>query len=240
MTFISKLSKTAILFSAVAGVVLAPVAANATEEPAPYTTVVWKMPSWTAENVATWPQSFVAEVQTKEPDLAAADAYLVAPCGAEAYFQVDVYHNDQVTRSTITGGVLKGPNDPGESLIPGGWGIAYKVVKVVGIPCEPDAVPWSDAGETFSCDAWTYWTKTGHYGFTFDAEANVWVQDAEPTLDAETSEVRQTTFDERQARGCNPELAETGSEAVALWTGVGASVVALGVLLLAIRRVRND
>jgi hypothetical protein len=236
--------KAAITGIIAAGLLLAGAGGASAEEQKPYTTVVWQMPSWAGENTATWGdgQSFVAEVQTDEPDLGAADAHLVAPCDGEAYFQVDVYRNDQVTRSTITGGVLKGPNDPGESLVPGGWGVAYKVVKVVGIPCEPPAVPWSDAGETFSCDAWTYWTKTGHYGFTFDAEANMWVQDAEPTVDAETSELIPTNYDERQARGCNPELAETGVDYFAtwLWAGIGVSVMALGVLLLAIRRVRND
>lgn len=240
MTFISSLSKTAILFGAVAGLVFAPsLAASATGEPAKDEVAYYVYKKLDHNKPAAWENSGEQTLVAVQPG---SDWFAVAPdlpdfvCGSGWAFQQDKVHADPGFEwpESIT--------YPTDNI---GWPPIYdakhgELETSPCIPTRPNPIPWSDAGETFSCDAWTYWTKTGHYGFTFDAEANVWVQDAEPTVDAETSEVRQTTFDERQARGCNPELAETGSEAVALWIGVGASVVALGILLLVIRRVRND
>lgn len=97
--------------------------------------------------------------------------------------------------------------------------------------------PFSDTGETFTCDYWTHWTRTGHYEHTFDEAANVWIEAAEPTIDAETSEQIPTTYDERVARGCEPELAETGvNDNAWLFVGGGLLLLLAGASLVMYRK----
>lgn len=104
------------------------------------------------------------------------------------------------------------------------------------VPEKPEPRAYSDAGETFTCEAWTYWTKTGFYDLTFDKVANKWTEDANPTTTKETSQTASTTYEERQARGCGPELAQTGVNGNAWWFGGGALLlIAIGASLVAYR-----
>lgn len=240
--------------------VLVPVAANATEQPQPLLTVAREMPTWVNQTTPSWPQPLYGFHENG--DLNGFDAELAAlpvPCGQTRQFQIDVNYDTSVIRGTVAGKRLNGPNDPGESLIPGGWGVAYKLVLVKGPECtpEPPLTPFSDAGETFTCEAWLLWTKTGHFEHTFDAVANVWTDAAEPTIDAETSEMVPTTVEERYSRGCvtptpeptppatappAPELAETGLSTAESWWlvgGIAATLAGLGALLYARSRNRK-
>jgi hypothetical protein len=53
--------------------------------------------------------------------------------------QVDIYLAGPTTDALLAGGVLYGPGNPPESLIPGGWGTAYTVTQ--GPACEPEPSP---------------------------------------------------------------------------------------------------
>lgn len=100
--------------------------ASATQRETQYMTIVWKMPSWAGPQSPTWPQEIVSHTQTDQPTLGVE----TPDCG---YFQVDIYkYTTESDRNKvdnlIAGGVLNGPNNPPEPLIPGGWGTAYKLV----------------------------------------------------------------------------------------------------------------
>lgn len=100
--------------------------ASATQHDAQYVTIVWEMPSWAGSQSPTWPQKIVSHTQTSHPTLGVE----TPECG---YFQVDIYkyttESDRAkVDALIAGGVLKGPGNPPEPLIPGGWGTAYKLV----------------------------------------------------------------------------------------------------------------
>jgi len=102
-----------------------------------YVIVAWKMPSWINDHTATWPQTIVTHEKQSTPDLTALDDDLNA-IGYGCY-QVDIYYDDTTTANLVAGGVLYSPQNPTEHLIPGGWGTAYKVVKI-GNSCEPPKV----------------------------------------------------------------------------------------------------
>lgn len=98
--------------------------------PKTYTTVAWKMPSWVNSTTATFPQDFVIQKAGQTSTLHALDALngsLPTTCGTQ--YQIDVYNQSAVTAALIAGKVLTAPNQPREDLIPGGWGVAYKLVK---------------------------------------------------------------------------------------------------------------
>mgnify|MGYP003439728108 FL=1 len=100
-----------------------------------YMTVVWKVVD-TNNNGDDWEQNLVGNIVTSTPNLAALDHLLVNTTCIR--YQVDVY---QYTSSAdkakvdnlIAGGVLYGPNNPPEPLIPGGAGVAYKLVGKKGV-----------------------------------------------------------------------------------------------------------
>jgi hypothetical protein len=104
-----------------------------------YVTVAWTMPSWVNSTTATWPQQKFASIETEDPNLGALDSQLAASvlCGQEKQWQVDVYFDNAVTDALVAGGYLNGPGSPPESLISGGWGVAYKLVHITGPPCLP-------------------------------------------------------------------------------------------------------
>lgn len=69
----------------------------------------------------------------------------VTPTGC----QVDAYLRDttahaKVTDRLIAGGVLRSPNHPTELLIPGGQGVAYKVIRHPGFPQTLSAVTYTN------------------------------------------------------------------------------------------------
>lgn len=99
--------------------------------------------AWIATKGDIWnpAQVLAYTVETDEPDLNALDeAVATHECGV--YFQIDVYTDDEVTDALIAGGVLYGPSNPDENLIPGGEGTAWKFIE--SAPCPDEANP---AGE---------------------------------------------------------------------------------------------
>lgn len=118
-----------------APVVVAPDAVQAdVAAPAEYRTVAWAMPSWVNSTTPTWPQTLAFESDaTTAPSLDALDGSLTA-CGSQ--WQVDIYNDNATTTALVAGGHLDGPGNPAESLVPGGWGTAYKLVQTAA--CPPD------------------------------------------------------------------------------------------------------
>ena len=108
-----------------------------------YKIVAWTMPSWDNSTTPTWSQTYFTSEEESTPNLSALDSRLTEACGVQ--YQVDIYYNSQITTNLINGGYLDGPNNPQEDLIPGGWGVAYKLVQ--GPACATPVVPT----ETDSC-----------------------------------------------------------------------------------------
>lgn len=123
------------------------------------------------------------------------------------------------------------------------------------IPVKPEPRPFSDAGETFTCEAWTVWSKEGFYDLTL--VEGVWVENAEPTIVSELSSLVPTNEAERIARGCvtetvppvqppTPEapveLAETGFDlAPLLWFIAGGLILGgISVWLAGYKRNGDD
>jgi hypothetical protein len=98
-------------------------------DPTPYVLVAWTMPSWSGDYYTpTWDpyQTFFTKTDLATENLNALDGQLTA-CGTS--YQVDLYNDSATTTSTIAGGKLYGPNNPGEDFPPGaGWGSTYKLV----------------------------------------------------------------------------------------------------------------
>lgn len=122
-----------------------------------YTLTAWAMPSWVNDRTATWPQDYQTSVVQTSPAIDALDSSL--PCGSQ--FQVDVYLTGDVTAALIAGGKLYGPNDPHEALIPGGCGVAYKVMQTAACPPEP-VIEQHEASACASSSEYTTrtWTTT--------------------------------------------------------------------------------
>jgi LPXTG-motif cell wall-anchored protein len=214
--------------------IMVPAAANATEQPeSAYVLVAWNATEGDIWNPA---QTLAKSIPLAEPTLDALDDAL--PCGG--FYQIDLYNASATTDALIAGGVLYGPSNPTEDLAHGAVeGDPWKFFKTADCAAKPEPHPYSDAGETFTCEAWTYWTKTGFYDLTLDKVANVWVENAEPTITA-TSQLVPTTQGERIARGCEaptPQLAETGLSAGASWALVsGLLLLFIGGSLVAYRK----
>lgn len=117
------------------------------------TLIAWKMPSWINSTTPTWPQSYQSSVVQTTADLNALDASL--PCGSQ--FQLDANLTGPVVTALIAGGHLDGPGNPPEALIPGGWGVAYKLIQTPA--CVP--VPVVEHHEASTCTSITdYATRT--------------------------------------------------------------------------------
>jgi hypothetical protein len=96
-----------------------------TTPPLTVTVVAWEMPSYVGPTTPTWPQHLTAHKTSATVDLNLLTAGL--PCGKS--FQIDAYHSGPVTDRLLAGGVLTAPQHPAEALVPGGWGVAYKIVQ---------------------------------------------------------------------------------------------------------------
>jgi hypothetical protein len=226
------------LIAALALVLGTPLAASATEQTG-YIVVAWNATEGDIWNPA---QTYEIHVEIDTPDLNALDALL--PCGG--YFQIDVNTDTQIIRDTIAGKVLVGPNNPGESLIPGGEGVAWKFVKTAACVSAPEPRVFADSHDDATCELVTTTTREGIFELDFDRVANRWTERLEPTITAEASSQRATTLAERQALNCveeeittttkTDELADTGPASftgwllpvggLALLAGIGAVIVA--------------
>lgn len=214
-----------------------------------FSLVAWQVTSTVPDNHFATPQEFLARndgvplfdvSQTPDADLNAAFGGVL--CGK---VQFDLYE------SVVTFGPGSTLTRAGDGEIWPGFGDYQssfsKVVQYAECPPpKPDPVPYSEAGETFSCEAWTYWTKTGYYDWTL--VDGVWVQDADPTVTDETSELVPTNAGEREARGCNTpdppsdkpkELAETGLSPLGSWLLVGSIAAVVAGLMMTLYRAKG-
>lgn len=116
----------------------------------PYSVAVWAMPAWVDSTHPTWPQTLVGSVSSNTANLAAADGIIPTTCGTQ--YQVDVYYNNETTTSLLKGGKLFGPNTPPESLAPGSWGTAYKLVKNQDCPEAQTVTPAAPTFTDATCD----------------------------------------------------------------------------------------
>ncbi len=87
-------------------------------------TAVWSMPTWINSTTPTWSQTLYTSFAAPCGDLT-----WTPPDGCGLQFQIDSYYDDDTTKALLKGGKLDGHNNPKESLVPGGWGKAYKLVK---------------------------------------------------------------------------------------------------------------
>ena len=129
-----------------------------------YIIVAWHMPSWVNSTTPTWSQTYFTSQEEKTPDLSALDSQLTEVCGVQ--YQVDIYYNSPTTASLIAGEHLDGPNNPPEDLIPGGWGIAYKLVQgpACATPVQPSESDVCAVGGTITIHAATgvLYSLNGH------------------------------------------------------------------------------
>lgn len=143
-------------------VIVTPTEPIVTLPPQTYTLTAWEMPAWVDATTATWPQSYETSVVQTSPALHALDVAL--PCGSQ--FQIDVYITGPVTSALIAGGTLHSPGNPPEALLPGGWGVAYKLVQTA--PCAPAPVveqhEASECASTTSLTTRTWTTTNGQAG----------------------------------------------------------------------------
>ena len=91
----------------------------------PYTIVAWDMPApYVQAHTPIWPQTLAFYTGSDTIDLNALNGDLL--CGHQ--YQIDAYNTSETTASLIAGGYLNGPSNPKEDLVPGGWGVAYRLV----------------------------------------------------------------------------------------------------------------
>ena len=149
-----------------------------------YVIVAWKMGGWNGNSpVWTPPQQYVTSEKQTTPNLDALDDDLDG-IGWGCY-QIDIYYDDATTTALIAGGVLYGPNNPTEHLIPGGLGTAWKFKKVGNTCNPPQPEPLSGEEllpETHQCvepangtATVKTWKKTWTQKYTWDNTAKTWV-----------------------------------------------------------------
>lgn len=150
-----------------------------------YVTVAWEMPKAPVNSTSpTWPQKYYKSAKTNTPNLNALDSALDSKCGVP--YQVDVYFDNDITKELINGKHLDGPNNPKEALVPGGWGVSYKLVYNPFQNKDPKGkcyvAPHTKAATTvvttdaWECDANTAVTHTvtTTYTFVFDTETGTY------------------------------------------------------------------
>lgn len=224
--------------------VVAPVAANATEEPEPaYVLAAWTIntPGFDGDTVTdVWGgggQTLAFALPTDSADLTQLNTGYLA-CGA--WYQIDLYANDATTNTLLVGGHLYGPSNPQESpanVNP--WYVSYWYSG--DCTPKPEVRPYAVSGETFSCDGWNTWAAEGFYDVTFNPVTNAWTENTSPTIKSQTEGTRATTYEERQASGCNPELAETGLTPFASQMLIGGLLLlVIGASLVAYRVSRKE
>lgn len=103
-----------------------------------FVTVAWRMDGWINTTTPVWGdgQEYVTHEETDEANINILDEDLAPGC-----YQIDVYFDTETTDSLIAGGVLYGPGRPDEDLIPGSWGVAYKLLKIGEGDCNPRVIP---------------------------------------------------------------------------------------------------
>jgi hypothetical protein len=132
-------------------------------------------------------QLYLFSEETEDPSLSTLDdeiaAYLqTLECGTDADIQVDVYTKDDVTAALIAGGVLHGPNNPTEHLIPGGEGTAWKFVHLEAEDCPPPVTNSCEAGPgTHSTNLNDLWSNVdtrskGHLEYV-EGGLHIWTED---------------------------------------------------------------
>lgn len=119
-----------------------------------YTTVAWLAPAAPPHHFDS-DQHYLFHEDTEDPSLSTLDdeiaAYLATlECGTTADIQVDVYIDNATTDSLIAGGVLHGPSDPDEDLIPGGEGTAWKFVHLETEDCPTPPVECQVTSQFFT------------------------------------------------------------------------------------------
>lgn len=122
--------------------------------PAPtYLAVSWNIPGGNASAPFAVAQTISTHTVTTSIDLAALEASDPVACGTAK--QYDIYYNDADDQATVAGGILNGPNDPTEHLVPGGSGVAYGTLQGVVCPPVPQAcVPSSSVSTSASANGW--------------------------------------------------------------------------------------
>lgn len=121
--------------------------AQTKKDSTPYILTAWRMPAYTNDTTAHWPQTSPHSIDLATKDLSALDSWVAGqPYGC---FQIDGSNDDATTASLIAGGHLDGPGNPPESLWGGGWGVAYKVVRV-GAGCTPPVIKVTVAAPKFT------------------------------------------------------------------------------------------
>jgi hypothetical protein len=217
-----------------AGLVLAPTAAHATDQPT-YVLAAWSIGN--PDSIWETPQELETYVMLDAPTLDALDTAL--PCGG--YFQIDLYWADQDSAALIAGGLLYGPQNPKEPHAYVVDGDPWKFVTTADCVVKPVVRPFHDERQEVTCDTVTTFTRDGFFDLDFDPVGNVWSERVEPTITGEGSSVAPNTAPDAS---CNPAgvqlptLAETGAADGLFWL-LGASVVVLGGLLVAIRSVAS-
>lgn len=125
-----------------------------TENDVDYVTVAWLALGGAPPHHFDVPQTILTSAGTDDPDLGALDGYIYdreqgLACETSEDIQVDVYYDDSTTTALVTGGVLTGPNNPTEHLIPGGAGVAWKFVHIANdTKCEVEPITVSPTAPT--------------------------------------------------------------------------------------------
>jgi len=150
-----------------------------------YVIVAWKMPSWSGNQSATWPQTYVTHKKINTVDLSALDGYLNSNF-EYGCFQVDVYKDSAKTDALIAAGTLYAPGNPPEDHVPGaGWNYSYKLVKI-GNSCDPpkpaDLEGIKELPPTFECvtpkngtSTKSTWAKKWTQSYVWDTTSKSWV-----------------------------------------------------------------
>lgn len=93
--------------------------------------VAWSMPSWVNSTTPTWPQNLSVQFGDSSGRLTINSPQVLAEipdlCGTQ--YQVDAYNETAAVLALIKGGTLTQAGQDSADLIPGGWGVAYKLVK---------------------------------------------------------------------------------------------------------------
>ena len=199
----------------------------------PYVLVAWEVGN--PDSIWETPQTLEVWTPLSDSSLDALDGLL--PCGAT--FQVDLYWADQDSAALIAGGLLYGPQNPKEPHAYVVDGDPWKFVTTADCVAKPEVRPFHEERQEVTCDTVTTFTRDGFFDLDFDPVANVWTEQAEPTITGELSSVAPNTAPDAS---CNPAgvqlptLAETGAADGLFWL-LGAASVVLGGLLVAIRSV---
>lgn len=227
----------AVAAGCVLAVASAPIAAAATEAPR------YVLAYWTINTPDFQPggnvwggggQTLAAFTLTDSTDLTQLQG--LVPCGN--HYQGDLYGNDQITAALLAPGIgvarLFGPDNPDESPAPGVT--PWYITSWYSGDCaeKPTPRPFEDSTAVSDCESTVTTVRTGFYDLSFDAVANVWTENPDPTIDAETSSTVPVSAGEKSeacpVAGQLPTLADTGLEDVVNMVVLGLAAMALAFL----------